>query len=150
MRSATRYLRERDGCLVVRAARHHPGAYVGSAGSAYRRCLTRRGSLGLGRGLCRDELFEARLRVFHPAALVDVPVGRRVVPHAVEGPAVLPRRPPVRHNSPVTTLDGIAGPLLAPPVKRQPLLQPNAWDIGSARMLASLGFGAVATTSSGF
>jgi 2-methylisocitrate lyase-like PEP mutase family enzyme len=35
-------------------------------------------------------------------------------------------------------------------VKGQPLLQPNAWDAGSARMLASLGFAAIATTSSGF
>jgi 2-methylisocitrate lyase-like PEP mutase family enzyme len=31
-----------------------------------------------------------------------------------------------------------------------PLLLPNAWDRGSAMMLASLGFDAVATTSSGF
>jgi 2-methylisocitrate lyase-like PEP mutase family enzyme len=31
-----------------------------------------------------------------------------------------------------------------------PLLMPNAWDVGSARMLASLGFEALATTSSGF
>ncbi|HEY2650394.1 MAG TPA: isocitrate lyase/phosphoenolpyruvate mutase family protein [Solirubrobacteraceae bacterium] len=30
-----------------------------------------------------------------------------------------------------------------------PLLLPNAWDIGSARLLASLGFEAIATTSSG-
>lgn len=30
------------------------------------------------------------------------------------------------------------------------LLLPNAWDIGSARLFASLGFEAVATTSSGF
>ena len=30
-----------------------------------------------------------------------------------------------------------------------PLLMPNAWDVGSARLLASLGFEAVATTSSG-
>jgi 2-methylisocitrate lyase-like PEP mutase family enzyme len=35
-------------------------------------------------------------------------------------------------------------------VKGNPLLQPNAWDAGSARMLAALGFAAVATTSSGF
>ena len=34
--------------------------------------------------------------------------------------------------------------------KGDPLLQPNAFDVGSARMLASLGFAAVATTSSGF
>jgi 2-methylisocitrate lyase-like PEP mutase family enzyme len=32
----------------------------------------------------------------------------------------------------------------------QPLLQPNAWDIGSARILAAMGFDAIATTSSGF
>lgn len=32
----------------------------------------------------------------------------------------------------------------------QPLLMPNAWDVGSARLLESLGFQAVATTSSGF
>jgi 2-methylisocitrate lyase-like PEP mutase family enzyme len=32
----------------------------------------------------------------------------------------------------------------------QPLLMPNPWDRGSARVLASLGFDALATTSSGF
>jgi 2-methylisocitrate lyase-like PEP mutase family enzyme len=32
----------------------------------------------------------------------------------------------------------------------EPLLLPNPWDIGSARLLASLGFQALATTSSGF
>ncbi len=32
----------------------------------------------------------------------------------------------------------------------QPLLLPNPWDVGSARLLASLGFDALATTSSGF
>ena len=31
-----------------------------------------------------------------------------------------------------------------------PLLMPNAWDAGSAKLLASLGFDAIATTSSGF
>lgn len=31
----------------------------------------------------------------------------------------------------------------------KPLLLPNAWDVGSARVLASLGFQALATTSSG-
>ena len=35
-------------------------------------------------------------------------------------------------------------------VKGRPLLQPNAWDAGSARILAALGFAAIATTSSGF
>jgi 2-methylisocitrate lyase-like PEP mutase family enzyme len=32
----------------------------------------------------------------------------------------------------------------------RPLLMPNAWDRGSAKLLASLGFAALATTSSGF
>ena len=32
----------------------------------------------------------------------------------------------------------------------EPLLMPNAWDIGSAVLLASLGFEAIATTSGGF
>src|SRR5271155_5088629 len=32
----------------------------------------------------------------------------------------------------------------------KPLLMPNAWDLGSAKILASLGFKALATTSSGF
>lgn len=32
----------------------------------------------------------------------------------------------------------------------RPLLMPNAWDLGSARVLASLGFEALATTSSGY
>src|SRR3954467_10621314 len=31
-----------------------------------------------------------------------------------------------------------------------PLLMPNPWDVGSAKLLASLGFKALATTSSGF
>jgi len=33
---------------------------------------------------------------------------------------------------------------------RRPLLMPNVWDAGSARLLASLGFQALATTSSGY
>jgi 2-methylisocitrate lyase-like PEP mutase family enzyme len=32
----------------------------------------------------------------------------------------------------------------------EPLLIPNAWDAGSAKLLVSMGFGAIATTSSGF
>src|SRR6266536_488689 len=32
----------------------------------------------------------------------------------------------------------------------EPLLMPNPWDLGSAKLLASLGFAALATTSSGF
>jgi 2-methylisocitrate lyase-like PEP mutase family enzyme len=35
-------------------------------------------------------------------------------------------------------------------VPGQPLLMPNAFDVGSARLLASMGFKALATTSSGF
>src|SRR5258705_9094279 len=32
----------------------------------------------------------------------------------------------------------------------EPLLLPNPWDLGSAKLFASLGFAALATTSSGF
>src|SRR5213080_3214006 len=32
----------------------------------------------------------------------------------------------------------------------RPLLLPNPWDVGSTRLLASMGFEALATTSSGF
>lgn len=39
---------------------------------------------------------------------------------------------------------------LALHVPGAPLLMPNPWDVGSARLLASLGFDALATTSSGF
>lgn len=35
-------------------------------------------------------------------------------------------------------------------VPGSPLLMPNAWDVGSAKILATLGYAAVATTSSGF
>ncbi len=34
--------------------------------------------------------------------------------------------------------------------ERKPLLMPNAWDAGSAKVLESLGFDAIATTSSGY
>ena len=45
---------------------------------------------------------------------------------------------------------GLAKSFLKLHVKGRPLLMPNPWDIGSARVLASLGFKALATTSSGF
>src|SRR4051795_6017516 len=32
----------------------------------------------------------------------------------------------------------------------RPLLMPNPWDMGSAKLLAAIGFRALATTSSGF
>src|SRR3954453_23979102 len=50
----------------------------------------------------------------------------------------------------MVALDGKAGQFLALHRPGQPVLQPNAWDAGSARVLASLGFQALATTSSGF
>jgi 2-methylisocitrate lyase-like PEP mutase family enzyme len=50
----------------------------------------------------------------------------------------------------MTAPDGAGARFLALHVPGTPLLQPNAWDAGSARMLASLGFAAIATTSSGF
>ena len=50
----------------------------------------------------------------------------------------------------MTTLSGKAGDFLALHVPGTPLLQPNAFDLGSARILESLGYAAIATTSSGF
>ena len=47
------------------------------------------------------------------------------------------------------SLTGKAADFLALHVSGKPLLQPNAFDIGSARILESLGFQAIATTSSG-
>ena len=46
-------------------------------------------------------------------------------------------------------LTGTAADFLALHVPGKPLLQPNAFDVGSARILESLGFQAIATTSSG-
>jgi 2-methylisocitrate lyase-like PEP mutase family enzyme len=48
------------------------------------------------------------------------------------------------------TLTGKAADFLALHVPGTPLLQPNAFDIGSARILESLGFQAIATTSLGY
>ncbi len=50
----------------------------------------------------------------------------------------------------MTTLEGKAGRFLALHRSGHPLLQPNAWDVGSATLLVSLGFEAIATTSGGF
>jgi 2-methylisocitrate lyase-like PEP mutase family enzyme len=50
----------------------------------------------------------------------------------------------------MATLHGKAGRFLALHRRGAPLLQPNAWDVGSARLLESLGFEAIATTSGGF
>jgi 2-methylisocitrate lyase-like PEP mutase family enzyme len=46
--------------------------------------------------------------------------------------------------------DGIAEQFLALHHGAAPFVMPNAWDPGSAKLLASLGFQALATTSSGF
>ncbi|GAA1643020.1 isocitrate lyase/PEP mutase family protein [Georgenia ruanii] len=46
--------------------------------------------------------------------------------------------------------DDLAEQFLALHRPGSPLLLPNAWDAGSAKILAELGFAAVATTSSGF
>ncbi|MFP3908132.1 MAG: isocitrate lyase/phosphoenolpyruvate mutase family protein [Acidimicrobiales bacterium] len=47
-------------------------------------------------------------------------------------------------------MTGMAGRFLALHDDHRPLLQPNAWDAGSARVLEAMGFEAIATTSSGF
>lgn len=46
--------------------------------------------------------------------------------------------------------DDQAALFLALHYQETPLLLPNPWDVGSARLLAWLGFHALATTSSGF
>jgi 2-methylisocitrate lyase-like PEP mutase family enzyme len=50
----------------------------------------------------------------------------------------------------MTTQEGKARRFLSLHRAGEPLLLPNPWDLGSARLLASLGFEALATTSSGF
>jgi 2-methylisocitrate lyase-like PEP mutase family enzyme len=50
----------------------------------------------------------------------------------------------------MSTQAGKAQEFLALHRPGEPLLLPNPWDVGSARLLASLGFKALATTSSGF
>ena len=47
-------------------------------------------------------------------------------------------------------LRGRAGQFLSLHYQDRPLLQPNAWDVGSARLLEALDFEAIATTSGGF
>ena len=49
-----------------------------------------------------------------------------------------------------SALTGKARAFLDLHMKGSPLLQPNAFDLGSARILETLGFAAIATTSSGF
>jgi 2-methylisocitrate lyase-like PEP mutase family enzyme len=49
----------------------------------------------------------------------------------------------------MTTFTGKAAEFLALHAPGDPLLQPNAFDVGSAKILESLGFKATATTSSG-
>lgn len=55
----------------------------------------------------------------------------------------LARRPVPRHDGAVSDFLDLHRP-------GDPLLIPNPWDLGSARLLQALGFRAVATTSSGF
>jgi 2-methylisocitrate lyase-like PEP mutase family enzyme len=58
-------------------------------------------------------------------------------------------RPVSRYGVGARSADRTAG-FLALHRPGQPLLLPNPWDVGSARVLASVGFQALATTSSGF
>lgn len=50
----------------------------------------------------------------------------------------------------MTERPGRAGEFLSLHRTDRPLLQPNAWDEGSAKLLEALGFRSIATTSSGF
>jgi 2-methylisocitrate lyase-like PEP mutase family enzyme len=56
----------------------------------------------------------------------------------------------VREDEAMPTLAGKSRHFLDLHRPGQPLLLPNPWDAGAAKILASLGFGALATTSSGF
>lgn len=53
-------------------------------------------------------------------------------------------------DSPMSDQAGLAQRFLDLHTAGQPLLMPNPWDAGSAVLLASLGFDALATTSGGF
>jgi 2-methylisocitrate lyase-like PEP mutase family enzyme len=55
-----------------------------------------------------------------------------------------------RDDAPMPNQTELARRFLELHAGRSPLLMPNPWDAGSARLLASLGFEALATTSSGF
>jgi 2-methylisocitrate lyase-like PEP mutase family enzyme len=57
---------------------------------------------------------------------------------------------PVTSLRRMTTQPDLARAFLARHAAAEPLLIPNPWDAGSARVLASLGFEALATTSSGY
>src|SRR5438128_11815583 len=57
---------------------------------------------------------------------------------------------PTRDDGPMTNHAERAARLLSLHTADTPLLLPNPWDAGSAKLLASLGFDALATTSSGF
>jgi 2-methylisocitrate lyase-like PEP mutase family enzyme len=56
----------------------------------------------------------------------------------------------VHDDKPDDKPDDLAARFLALHHAAEPLLLPNPWDRGSAKLLASLGFEALATTSSGF
>jgi 2-methylisocitrate lyase-like PEP mutase family enzyme len=60
-------------------------------------------------------------------------------------PGAAPYDRPIAHGSQTRSW----GEFLSLHRPGSPLLMPNAWDIGSAKLLASLGFAALATTSSG-
>jgi 2-methylisocitrate lyase-like PEP mutase family enzyme len=57
---------------------------------------------------------------------------------------------PVAYGGPMSTTEEKRSQFLALHVKGTPLIMPNPWDRGSARLLASIGFKALATTSGGF
>jgi 2-methylisocitrate lyase-like PEP mutase family enzyme len=80
--------------------------------------------------------------------------GRRVFDSTPFGLSAVLGRPVKSAAYAVTMTDppltGKAAEFLSLHRKDRPLLQPNAHDAGSARLLESLGFEAIATTSSGF
>ena len=57
---------------------------------------------------------------------------------------------PPRNETAPMTIDETRATFRALHRPGEPLVMPNAWDAGSAKLFASLGFAAIATTSSGF
>ena len=131
-----------------------PGmGYAGSRGCACarRRTATRgpapRPGGQLPPGLVRREW--ERLRHQCPCPRSSPPGHQNVAQLRLGGKAPERRRATVS-LPPMTTFEGIAERFMTLHYGARPLLQPNAYNVGSARVLASLGFEAIATTSSGF
>src|SRR5690242_13588238 len=80
--------------------------------------------------------------------LTHATFGELASPHIAAGRCVHRENRDI--GGPMDDKHDMAARFLALHRKGEPLLLANAWDVGSARLLASLGYEALATTSSGF